>query len=168
MEQERLDPMWFPVTVSSRKHGGGLRVTSGHPIRAAERPADTKGDTKKMQYKTRYFSSWEEAQRVMHVLRSTNITTERVRMSVTQGECRVFINGKYILNFGDDIILPEKEADPATYYGENIGGWVSKHPDSSYVLGLIWHPFDYIYHYSDMVRKKLGLEPEEWIEEVTQ
>lgn len=96
--------LWFPVTVSSRKHGGGLRVTSGQLVRAARRPADTTGDTKKMQFKTRYFGSWQEAQRIMYVIQSLDITAERVRMSVTQGEVKVYINGKYILNFGDDIV----------------------------------------------------------------
>lgn len=156
--------LWFPVTVSSRKHGGGLRVTSGRPTRAAQRPGDTTGATKKMQLKTRYFSTWEEAQRVMYVLQSLDITTERVRGSVTQGEVKVFINGEYILNFGDNIVLPERGASPEDYYGDDIGGWRSSQPDSSFVLGLIWHPFDYIYHYSDKICKALGTTQEEWIE----
>lgn len=156
--------LWFPVTVSSRKHGGGLRVTSGQPIRAEQRPADTTGDTKKMQFKTRYFGSWQEAQRVMNVIQSIDITTERVRMSVTQGEVKVSVNGEYILNFGDTIVLPERGADPADYYGDDIGGWRSSKPDSGFVLGLIWHPFDYLYHYSDKICKALGITQEEWIE----
>ncbi len=85
-------PLWFPVTVSSRKHGGGLRVTSGRPVRASQRPEDTKGDTPKMQFKTRYFRP-QEAERVASVIRSLDITTERVRMSVTQGEVRGYIYG---------------------------------------------------------------------------
>lgn len=156
-------PLWFPVTVSSRKHGGGLRVTPGRPIRAAQRPEDTKGDTQKMQWKTRYFLL-SEAERVASVIQNLDITTERVRMSATQGEVKVYINGEYILNFGDEIVLPERGAAPEDYYGDDIGGWRSSKPDSGFVLGLIWHPFDYIYHYSDTVCKALGITQEEWIE----
>lgn len=156
--------LWFPVTVSSRKHGGGLRVISGQPIRAEKRPADTKRDTKKMQFKTRYFGTWEEAQRVMYILQSLTITTERVRMSVTQGEVKVYINGKYILNFGDKIVLPERGTDPEDYYGDDIGGWRSSQPDSAAVLGLIWHPLDHVYHYSDKICTILGKTQDEWIE----
>ncbi len=155
-------PLWFPVTVSSRKHGGGLRVTSGRPIRAAQRPEDTKGDTPKMQFKTRYFRP-QEAERVASVIQNLEITTERVRMSATQGEVKVYINGEYILTFGDNIVLPERDANPEDYYGDDIGGWRSSKPDSAFVLGLIWHPFDHVYHYSDMVCSKLGIKPEDWI-----
>ncbi len=158
--------LWYPVTVSSRKHGGGLRVFSGQVVRAVQRPEDTKGDTKKMQCKTRYFSSWEEAQRVMAVIQDLDITTERVRQSVTQGEVRLSINGVYILNFGDNIVLPPRDSAPEDYYGADIGGWRSSTPDSAFVLGLIWHPLDHAYHYGDMVCRKLGLRPDEWIEEV--
>lgn len=155
---------WYPVTVSSHKHGGGLQVTSGQPIRAVDRPEDAKGDTPKIEYKTRYFKV-EEAQRVASVLRSLDITTKRVRMSVTQGECRVYINGKYILNFGDKIVLPEHGANPEDYYGDDIGGWRSSEPDSAFTLGLIWHPYDYIYQYSGQICKALGITQEEWVED---
>lgn len=110
--------LWFPVTISSHKHGGGLRVASGQPVKATQRPGDTVGDTRKMQLKTRYFSTWEEAQRVMHALQSLDITTERIRRSATQGEVKVYINGKYILNFGDNIVLPKHGDDLEDYYGE--------------------------------------------------
>lgn len=156
--------IWFPVTVSSRKHGGGLRVNSGQPIRAAQRPEDKNGDTPKMQFKTRYFSTWEDAQRIMYVIQSLDITTERVRMSATQGEVKVFINGEYILNFGDNIVLLERGASPEDYYGADIGGWRSSQPDSGFVLGVIWHPLDYVYHHSEKACKALGVTQEEWIE----
>ena len=155
---------WYPVTVGSRKHGGGLRVTSGQPVKAEKHPLDKTVDTKRMQFKTRYFSSWEEAQRIMSVLQSLDITTERVRMSVTQGEVKVFINGEYILNFGDNIVLPERDTSPEDYYGDDIGGWRSSKPDSGFVLGLIWHPHDHVYHYSDKICIALGIAREEWIE----
>ncbi len=158
--------LWYPVTVSSRKHGGGLWASSSNAMRSVQRPEDAKGDTRETEFKTRYFSSWEEAQRVRNVIRSLKITTERVRQSTTQGEVRVFINGTYILNFGDSIVLPPQGSAPEDYYGDNIGGWRSDTPDSAFVLGLIWHPFDYNHHYRDMVCRKLGIQPEEWIEEV--
>ncbi len=156
--------LWFPVTVSSHKHGGGLRVTSGRRIRAEKRPDDTKGDTKKMQFKTRYFGSWQEAQRIMSVIQSLNITTKRIRMSATQGEVKVYINGEYIVNFGDKIVLQDRGASSDDYYGDDIGGWRSSEPDSGFVLGLIWHPLDYVYHYSEKICKALGITQEEWIE----
>lgn len=157
-------PLWFPVKVRSHKHGGGLRVSSGQPVRAERRPADTNGETGKIQFKTRYFSTREEAQRIMYVLKGLDITAERVRGSATQGEVKVYINGEYILNFGDNIVLPERGASPEDYYGDDIGGWRSSQPDSSFVLGLIWHPFDYVYHYSEQICKALGTTQEEWIE----
>lgn len=158
--------LWYSVTVSSRKHGGGLRTFSGQAVRAVQRPEDATGDTQETQFKTRYFSSQAEAQRVRNVIRGLTITTERVRQSATQGEVRVFINGKYILNFGDSIVLVPKDSATEDYYGDNIGGWRSSTPDSAFILGLIWHPLDYAYHYSDTVCGKLGIQPEEWIEEV--
>lgn len=156
--------LWFPVTISSHKHGGGLRVASGQPVKATQRPGDTVGDTRKMQLKTRYFSTWEEAQRVMHALQSLDITTERIRRSATQGEVKVYINGKYILNFGDNIVLPKHGDDLEDYYGDDISGWRSSQPDSSFVLGLIWNPFDFAYHYSDKICRVLGTTQEEWVE----
>lgn len=156
--------LWFPVTVSSCKHGGGLRATSGAPIRAEKHPEDTMGDTKKMQFKTRYFSTWGEARRVMNILQSLDITIERVRRSVTQGEIKVYINGKYILNFGDNIVLTGRGTNQEDYYGDDIGGWRSSQPDSVSVLGLIWHPLDFIYHYSEKICNILGKTQDEWIE----
>lgn len=157
-------PIWYPVTVSSRKHGGGLHVFSGQPVMAEQCPSDEKGDTHEMQSKTRYFRTEQEAQEIMDTIQSLDITTERVRMSVTQGEVRVFINGKYILNFGDKIVLPERGARPEDYYGDDIGGWRSSEPDSGFVLGLIWHPHDRVYHYSEKICEILGITPDEWIE----
>lgn len=154
--------LWFPVTASSRKHGGGLRVTTGRPKRSQQRPDDSHGETAKMQWKTRYFKA-DEVERVSSTLRGLNIETERVRQSVTQGEVRVFINGEYILNFGDNIVLLERGADTEDYYGENIGGWRSSKPDSAFVLGLIWHPLDHIYRYSEMICSKLGIGFRGWL-----
>lgn len=85
-------------------------------------------------------------------------------MSATQGGVKVCINGEYILSFCDRIILPERGASQEDYYGDDIGGWRSNKPDSCFVLGLIWHPFDYIYHYSEKICKALSMTQEEWIE----
>ena len=100
----------------------------------------------------------------MSTIQCLNITTERVRMSATQGEVKVFINGKYILNFGDEIVLPERGANPEDYYGDDIGSWQSSRPDSGFVLGLIWHPLDRVYHYSEMICEALGISLDDWIE----
>lgn len=154
--------LWFPVTISSRKHGGGLRITSGKPMRSQQRPSDTSGETAKMQWKTRYFKA-AEAERVRSVLRNLDIKTERVRQSVTQGEVRLFLNGKYILNFGDEIKFMKQETEPECYYGENIGGWYSSKPDSAFVLGLFWNPYEHVHHYSEIVCRKLGISQEEWV-----
>lgn len=156
--------VWYPVTVCSKKHGGGLKIFPGECISSAERPADMLGETKDMQFKTRYFRTRAEAQRIMDTLQALTITAERVRMSVIQGEVRVLINGTHILNFGDNIVLTKRNAGPLDYYGETIGRWRSCKPDSAFVLGLIWHPLDRVYHYSDLVCQKLGIKPEEWIE----
>lgn len=50
---------WYPITVSSCKHGGGIRAFSGQIVKAAQRPEDKDGDTKNMQFKTRYFHTWQ-------------------------------------------------------------------------------------------------------------
>lgn len=49
------------------------------------------------------------------------------------------------------------------YYGTDGGGWRSSEPDSAFVLGPIWHPFDFAYHYSDDVCRKLGISQDDWI-----
>lgn len=155
---------WFSVTVASKKRGGGVKaVVDTNSVRAAQRPQDERFDTRSREFKRRYFKSLKEAERVRDVLNAIEVTVERVRSSATQGECRVYINGEYIINFGDDIVIVPKGSDPEELYGDDIGGWKSSKPDSSFALGLIWHPFDSIYHYSDMVCKKLGIEPGEWI-----
>jgi len=156
---------WHSVTVASKKHGGGLKaIVDNDTVRSAERPQDKRYSTIEREFKTRYFKSLEEAERVRDILNSIDVTTERTRASATQGECRVFINGEYIINFGDEINVVPKNADKADYYGDDIGGCMSSIPDSSMALGLIWHPFDHIYHYSEIVCRKLGIEPGEWIE----
>lgn len=147
---------YWGVTVASKKQGGGLKTRiENKPVRATEQPQDERWEDKAREYKRHWFSTLEEAQRASEVLENMEITIERVRGSVTQGEVRTYVNGQYILNWGDKIeIIHEGEA----YYGPVIGNWASKKPDSSFVLGLIWHPFDNLYHYSDKVKKALGIE----------
>lgn len=167
LEHWELTPaglQWWGVTVTSKKRGGGLKaIVENDTVRASQQPQDERWDTNAREFKRRYFKSLTEAERVRDVLNSIEVTTERVRSSVTQGECRVYINGTYILNFGDDIVIVPKEASADDYYGDDIGGWKSSKPDSTFALGLIWHPFDNLYHYDKLVCQKLGVEPGEWI-----
>jgi len=80
------------------------------------------------------------------------ITVNRRRGSVTQGEVDVLINNVKIMSFGDTIELI-KPGDK--YYGELIGNWASTVPDISFIRGMLYHPFDDMYHYSDRVKKAL-------------
>ena len=70
------------------------------------------------------------------------ITVERRRGSVTQGSAAVLINGTPAVTFGDkiELIKPGEK-----YYGELIGGWASKTPDSAFILGMLTHPHEAIY-----------------------
>lgn len=77
-------------------------------------------------------------------------TVTRERSSVTQGSATVYLNGEKVLTFGDKIELIK---DGQTYYGENIGGWASVKPDSDFINGVLFHPYDDIYHYSDKVKE---------------
>lgn len=85
------------------------------------------------------------------------IEVKRRRMSVTQGEADVYINGKKVISFGDTI---EFIKDGQAYFGEKIGGWASVIPDERFVRGLLYHPYDDIYHYSDIVKSVLDKEIE--------
>ena len=80
------------------------------------------------------------------------IDVERRRMSVTQGEAAVLIDGKEILTFADDIRLIEPDSP---YYGELIGGWASIKPDSDFIIGTLYNPCDGIYNYSSMVKRAI-------------
>lgn len=88
------------------------------------------------------------------------ITVKRRRMSVTQGMADVYVNGIRVMSFGDTIeIIKEGEK----YYGELIGNWASKIPDTRFVIGMLYHPYDNLYHYSEHVKATLNklLESEE-------
>lgn len=80
------------------------------------------------------------------------IEVKRRRMSVTQGEAVVYINGQEIISFGDDIrMIPKGER----YFGAKIEDWASVKPDTDFVLGMLYHPYDEIYHYSEKVKRAL-------------
>lgn len=80
---------------------------------------------------------------------SVLIEVKRVRRSVTQGEVVAFINGRPVVTFEDtSMLIKPGEA----FYGERIGDWASVKPDSAFILGLLYHPLDNVYHHSDLVR----------------
>lgn len=85
------------------------------------------------------------------------IEVKRRRGSVTQGVADVYVNGEKAITFGDDIQII-KPGQP--YYSEKIGGWASTIPDERFILGLLYHPYDGVYHYSDQVKEILEKEIE--------
>ena len=78
---------------------------------------------------------------------------KRSRGSVTQGMVDVLINGEKVMDFGDKIEIIQ---DGEKYYGEKIGNWASKIPDTQFIIGTLYHAYDDIYHYSDKVKEKLN------------
>ena len=83
------------------------------------------------------------------------IEVRRVRMSATQGEAAVYINGSKIIQFGDKI---EMIAPGEKYYGPLIGDWASKKDDAGFIRGLLFHPLDDVYHYSESVKNIINRE----------
>lgn len=81
------------------------------------------------------------------------ITVKRRRMSVTQGMADVYINDVLVMSFGDTI---EMIKEGEKYYGKLIGNWASKIPDTRFVIGMLYHPYDELYHYSERVKKVLN------------
>ncbi len=81
------------------------------------------------------------------------ITVERRRGSVTQGMADVLINGEKVAEFGDtiELIHPGEK-----YYGELIGNWASRKPDTAFIRGLLFHPHDEVYHISDKAKAALN------------
>lgn len=75
-------------------------------------------------------------------------TVKRTRQSVTQGTATVYLNGVELVTFGDTIKLIKEDQ---AFYGENIGGWASTKPDGEFIRGVLWHPYDRVYHYSNMI-----------------
>lgn len=85
------------------------------------------------------------------------IEVKRRRFSVTQGYADVYVNGEMVISFGDTIKIIE---DGQPYYSEKIGNWASIVPDSCFIRGLLYHPHDYLYKYSCIVKKILSEEVE--------
>ena len=76
---------------------------------------------------------------------SFTFDVKRISHSATQGSIRIELNGKEMITFGDHIELID-------------GKWQSTIPDEElgrYVYGLLYHPYDDIYHYSDKVKDYL-------------
>lgn len=86
------------------------------------------------------------------------IEVKRRRSSVTQGSALVLVNGVEVADFYDEIKLLKKGEH---YYGENIGGWASITPDETFIKGMLFHPFEELYHMSEKFRKMLDTAIEE-------
>ena len=71
------------------------------------------------------------------------IEVKRRRFSVTQGQADVYVNGEMVISFGDTIEII------------NDG-----QPDSMFIRGLLFHPYDDVYHYSEKVKRILDAESE--------
>lgn len=123
-------------------------------MRATAKPNDMWWNDDRREYKRHWYPTYESAEKAYQALKNLKITTKRIRASATQGEVQVYFNNQYILNFADKIELIHEGDD---YYGELISGWASKKPDSNFALGLIWHPLDNVYHYSDMIKHAFGI-----------
>lgn len=82
------------------------------------------------------------------------IEVKRRRISLVQGEADIYVNSQFVMTFGDTIqlISPGKK-----YYGERIGNWASVIPDSAFIKGLFYHPYDLVYHYSDKAKEPIFL-----------
>lgn len=159
LKKQKEEKLYWGVLIESCKAHGGISAQLEHvPHKATEQPAMEIFEDEYYQYKRRWFESFEEAEAEVDKIRGLEITVERVRNSVTQGEAKVYINGEFFTNFGDEIVMMKDGGD---YYGSNIGGWVSNKPDSSFVLGTIWHPMDYMYHFEDKLNKLLQKEEPE-------
>lgn len=79
-------------------------------------------------------------------------TVRRDRFSVTQGEAVVLVNGTEVIRFGDTI---EQISADKPHYGPVVGNWASVVPDGNFIKGLLYHPYDSIYHYSDKIKEIL-------------
>ena len=95
---------------------------------------------------------------------SITIEVKRERQSVTQGTATIYINDNKVLSFGDDMYLENSDGtftnghrtvESARHYGPVIGGWGSIKPDSDFIIGMIYHPYDQIYHYSEPFQKAI-------------
>lgn len=74
------------------------------------------------------------------------IEVKRIRESVTQGSATIYINGKEVITFRDDMYLDNgdgtftsafKTVKNVHHYGKVIQGWGSIIPDSNFILCLL-------------------------------
>ena len=82
------------------------------------------------------------------------IEVRRNRPTVTQGSATVLINGKEVMTFHDTIKIITKEMADAGQKacGEQIGSWASVIPDSEFIIGLLYHPYE---DFSKLVKEAL-------------
>ena len=86
------------------------------------------------------------------------IEVRRERMSATQGEAAVYMNGHKVMSFADKIELLH-EGDK--YYGDWCGDWASVKPDMAFIRGCLCHDYEKIYDYHREFKRVLDLiEPE--------
>lgn len=62
------------------------------------------------------------------------IKVRRFRRSVTQGEAGVYINGQFVISYGDEIQMITGNAQA---FGEVIDGWASTKPDMAFIRELL-------------------------------
>lgn len=144
--------LWWQVTVTANRHGNGVSAEITDIVENVERPEDEKREDEQKVYKIRYFENRESAEKEADYINQLQITSTRKRMSVTQGEVNMYVQGKFVLNFGDKIERIGKGED---YFGELLGDYASKQSDGSFCLGLIWHPYDENYHITELVKRVL-------------
>lgn len=68
-----------------------------------------------------------------------NFEVKRVRFSVTQGEAVVYLDGKEMARFADEIQLVD-------------GEWQSVKTDEEFIRGLLFHPYDDVYQISQPLK----------------
>ena len=62
------------------------------------------------------------------------IEVRRFRRSVTQGETGVYINGQFVISYGDEIQMITGNAQA---FGEVIDGWASTKPDMAFIRAFL-------------------------------
>ena len=78
------------------------------------------------------------------------IEVRRNRQSVTQGTATVIVNGEEVVTFADEIEIMHPGDK---FYGPKAGGWASKKPDTDFIKGMLFHPYDDIYKCSKKVKR---------------
>lgn len=97
-----------------------------------------------------YALSTDDVEMQKSILMGLNlIGVERLWGSVTQGEAAVTIDGKKVVQYGDDMWLQSKDksyyvnglnkkpAEEVNFFKENAGGWGSIKPDDAFIKGAL-------------------------------